>query len=457
MAGYGKRIGTVHDRATVAYDPSALSTARCYHLTKWYPINYTQLAHPRPDYEMITAPGCMRNYNGNTATLNSSYELEGHPLLSLPSGLSSINSLWNGCIGETLGGYDPPRALRRASAIAPPITIDPAKASSTASKPAASAPNPLPTLTTRQPPAAHPESQGQYPKPSTAPGKLDDPSLSTSSALASSRAKESQPRTNPALALISPEATNQDLRFLGSEAIAAVKASAIGIDNVAGSRLSAGSADIGSSQAILESKITSPNLVFSNIAEPQWATESAANGVLNLQGSSTLPPGTQMIYDGSVGSQMVVADGTLYTWISKSSDYLPVLAPFFSIKWTKTVTIDPTAIQHPGGAQATITRPPVITFAGSLYTVSQASALLINGQILTAGMEVDNSGSVISMDPSARALIFGSRRPIRETTAMNASGTKPLAFEGRANAILSGNSDAKSLVLLSIATLLCVI
>lgn len=144
-------VGTAHDLATVAYDPTALSTGHCYH-TDWSPVNYTQLYYPQPDNEVATRANCF----GPTAVVEpgdkSSHVLEGMPLLSMPPGLSRVDPLWSGyAAGSSYGGYDPPIALTKASAMAPPVSAQSIPESRSSAQPASSVVNRLPTATSTMP------------------------------------------------------------------------------------------------------------------------------------------------------------------------------------------------------------------------------------------------------------------------------------------------------------------
>ena len=99
-------IGTVHDEVTIGYPPDALSTGVCYH-TNWRPINYTELAYPPPDYEVITQAACSIPY-GDPRTIDSSHILAGSPIFSIPGGISQVDPLWSTCTPAAPGGYDPP-------------------------------------------------------------------------------------------------------------------------------------------------------------------------------------------------------------------------------------------------------------------------------------------------------------------------------------------------------------
>ena len=118
-------IGTVHDEVTIGYPPDALSTGVCYH-TNWRPINYTELAYPPPDYEVITQAACSIPY-GDPRTIDSSHILAGSPIFSIPGGISQVDPLWSTCTPAAPGGYDPPRALTRIPNLVPTPTPLPAK------------------------------------------------------------------------------------------------------------------------------------------------------------------------------------------------------------------------------------------------------------------------------------------------------------------------------------------
>ena len=113
-------IGTVHDAVTIGYPPDALSTGVCYH-TNWRPINYTELAYPPPDYEVVTQAACSMSI-GDTRTIDSSHILAGSPIFSIPGGISQVDPLWSTCTPAAPGGYDPPRALTRSQNLVPSPT-----------------------------------------------------------------------------------------------------------------------------------------------------------------------------------------------------------------------------------------------------------------------------------------------------------------------------------------------
>ena len=117
---YEPNLGTVHDEVTIGYPPDALSTGVCYH-TNWRPINYTELAYPPPDYEVVTQAACSMSY-GDTRTIDSSHILAGSPIFSIPGGISQVDPLWSTCTPAAPGGYDPPRALTRSQNLVPSPT-----------------------------------------------------------------------------------------------------------------------------------------------------------------------------------------------------------------------------------------------------------------------------------------------------------------------------------------------
>ena len=117
---------------------------------------------------MATEAACSRLHFSKVQVTESGYLLAGDALLSMPPDLSLVDPLWSTCTAEKLGGYDPPRALTAAIALAPGPTTTPDPP--TQAKPASSPMNPLPAQT----PTADPDSpaKGQVP----ADGSRFDPS-----------------------------------------------------------------------------------------------------------------------------------------------------------------------------------------------------------------------------------------------------------------------------------------
>ena len=161
-------VGPTHTRVTRAYAPEALSTGGDCYGTSWAAINYTKFYSPQPDYEVATEAACSRLHFSKGQVTESGYHLAGDALLSIPPDLSLVDPLWSTCTAEKLGGYDPPRALTAAIALAPGPTTTPDPP--TQAKPASSPMNPLPAQT----PTADPDSpaKGQVP----ADGSRFDPS-----------------------------------------------------------------------------------------------------------------------------------------------------------------------------------------------------------------------------------------------------------------------------------------
>ena len=167
-------IGTVHDETTIGYPPDALSTGVCYH-TNWRPINYTELAYPPPDYEVITQAACSIPY-GDPRTIDSSHILAGSPIFSIPGGISQVDPLWSTCTPAAPGGYDPPRALTRIQNLVPSPTPPPAKP-----EPESSAALQLPVETGAPSTTTGPD-VGQIPQDPSDPNanKSPDPSVTAS-------------------------------------------------------------------------------------------------------------------------------------------------------------------------------------------------------------------------------------------------------------------------------------
>ena len=170
-------IGTVHDAVTIGYPPDALSTGVCYH-TNWRPINYTELAYPPPDYEVVTQAACSMSI-GDTRTIDSSHILAGSPIFSIPGGISSVDPLWSTCTPAAPGGYDPPRALTRSQNLAPSPT--PAPVTKAKPEPESSAALQLP-VETGAPSTATGGKSGQAPQDPSDPNASEssDPSVSAS-------------------------------------------------------------------------------------------------------------------------------------------------------------------------------------------------------------------------------------------------------------------------------------
>ena len=170
-------IGTVHDEVTIGYPPDALSTGVCYH-TNWRPINYTELAYPPPDYDVVTQAACSMSI-GDTRTIDSSHILAGSPIFSIPGGISQVDPLWSTCTPAAPGGYDPPRALTRSQNLVPSPTPPPV--TQPKPEPESSAALQLP-VETGAPNTATGGTSGQTPQDPSDPNvnKSPDPSDSTS-------------------------------------------------------------------------------------------------------------------------------------------------------------------------------------------------------------------------------------------------------------------------------------
>ena len=121
------QLGPKYTRVTRAYAEGALSTGGICQNTKWEALNYTMMYSPEPDYVAATEAACSKPYQhySKGEVTDASFELAGDPLLSMPPDLSLIDPLWSTCTAETLGGYDPPRALTAAAALAPATTTIP--------------------------------------------------------------------------------------------------------------------------------------------------------------------------------------------------------------------------------------------------------------------------------------------------------------------------------------------
>ena len=123
----GSRLGPKYTRVTRAYAEGALSTGGICQNTKWEALNYTMMYSPEPDYMAATEAACSKPYQhySKGEVTDASFGLAGEPLLSMPPDLSLIDPLWSTCAAETLGGFDPPRALTAAAALAPTTTTIP--------------------------------------------------------------------------------------------------------------------------------------------------------------------------------------------------------------------------------------------------------------------------------------------------------------------------------------------
>ena len=174
---YAPNIGTVHDEVTIGYPPDALSTGVCYH-TNWRPINYTELAYPPPDYEVVTQAACSMSI-GDTRTIDSSHILAGSPIFSIPGGISQVDPLWSTCTPAAPGGYDPPRALTRSQNLVPSPTPPPV--SQAKPEPESSAALQLP-VETGAPSTTTGGKSGQTPQDPSNPNANEspDPSVSAS-------------------------------------------------------------------------------------------------------------------------------------------------------------------------------------------------------------------------------------------------------------------------------------
>ena len=143
----GVQVGSIYTRVTRAYAPEALSTGGVCQNSRWATINYTQLYSPEPDYMVATEAACskpLQHYSKGEVT-DASFGLAGFPLLSIPPDLPLIDPSWSTCTAETLGGFDPPRALTAAIALIPDPTAVPDP--STRAEPASSPIHPLPAQT----------------------------------------------------------------------------------------------------------------------------------------------------------------------------------------------------------------------------------------------------------------------------------------------------------------------
>lgn len=171
-------IGTVHTLVTRAYAPEAISSAicvaqnvgegiaycvqpvggpvvdasHCFSGTDegWAPLNYTELYNPPSMEEILSRK---QKCFSNSIDAKFASQLFVNPQLSFPSDVSEIDPMWatwghSTCTAVNIGAIDPPRALGKATALAPQIT-QPAlpDVQSPSAMPAASVPVPNPTAT----------------------------------------------------------------------------------------------------------------------------------------------------------------------------------------------------------------------------------------------------------------------------------------------------------------------
>lgn len=150
---------------TLGYPPEHLSTSKCYGQPGGFQIytaiNYTELQYPSgPETQ-----GTCQYRIGASGTPRG-------PILSLPTNIKDVHPSWKTCNVAFEGSFDPPSALRRATAMVaptPPPVKDPPAAPSPEIRPA----NPQPTAI---PAPVDPGTSGQDPAPAPPqPGKPDAP------------------------------------------------------------------------------------------------------------------------------------------------------------------------------------------------------------------------------------------------------------------------------------------
>ncbi len=191
---FWSQLGSMYTRVTRAYALEALSTGGDCYGTSWAAINYTKLYSPQPDYKVITQAACYRQgYRPSKGqSFDASYWLAGDLLLSMPPDLSLVDPSWSTCTAETLGGYDPPRALTAAVALIPDpkTTPDP----SNQARPASSPIQPLPVQT----PAAEPDALAKGQSPADGSGfDPSNPSADQTSKMEGALASATESNTGP--------------------------------------------------------------------------------------------------------------------------------------------------------------------------------------------------------------------------------------------------------------------
>lgn len=140
---------------TIAYAPEVLSTSICTGLAEGFyrgyaPINYTQLQFPA-------------SLNGTCEQIIGSGETSSNgAFLSLPTDLSLVDPTWHTCTAVYEGAFDPPSALKKASAL---ISTDAGQAPSPAASPGSPV-GPAHAPATATPP---PKNPGMNPAKSIAP------------------------------------------------------------------------------------------------------------------------------------------------------------------------------------------------------------------------------------------------------------------------------------------------
>ena len=455
------QIGRVYDEVARAYAPEALSTGHCY-LTNWSPINYTSLYDPLPDYDVITEKACSMSVSPDQS-IDASFFLAGLPLLSIPQDVSLIDPLWASCTAEQLGGYDPPTVLTRAG----PLVASPAAVSSILSQaqPASSVAAPLPEET-----GSPPQMTSTLGKASPSRENLQNSNSVASQIPAATNTRQAPNNGNAGSlqssvnSMVPPEfqANLQDpgSSFAQSQASAFPNSIVPNLPVI----LLGGTANPDSSETILNGPLVAisgtAGPVSSNPLDPVAGGNmptssqdtdpvvSPASGGAFLLGTLTLSPGEQTTQSGhtvSVGSDMVVADGTTYTLLSGSRGASLQIVP------SSTLNADPVVSPASGGAFVleTLTLSPgeqtthaghaasigsdMVVADGAIYTVMSGS----RGASLQLVPQPTNSGALAAAFGTAGAGI-----PLNTYSSASATVTgSPGAPPGSASAASTSTGD----------------
>ena len=384
-------------------------------------------------------------------SIDASFILAGLPLLSVPQDVSLIDPLWASCTAEQFGGYDPPRVLTGAGA----LVASSAAVSSILSQaqPASSVAAPLPEET-----GSAPQMTSTLGKASPSRVNIQNSNLAasqipaaTSTGEASNNGNAGSPQSS-VNALVPPksQANLQDPNSSVAQSQASAFPNSI-VPNLPIILLS-GTANPDSSETILNGPLIASSgtadPVSSNSLDPVAGGSvptssqdtdpvvSPASGGAFVLGTLTLSPGKQTTQSGhavSVGSDMVVADGTTYTLLSGSRGASLQIVP------SSTLNADPVVSPASGGA-----------FVLGTLTLSPGEQTTHAGHAVSVGsdMVVADGATYTVLSGSGGASLQLVPQPTNSRALAAASGTAgagiPINTYGSASATVTGSPGAPS-------------
>lgn len=357
-------------------------------------------SYPQPacasSINWIDSPSCSSQVY-SLASLVDFDQLHCYPYLNYPSGLQAVNPAWSTCVDTRFGGhfasiFDPPRPLTPAPALGPvptkisslpgaapaPYATDPTPVKTAAPKVAGSvdgAPNHLPT--DKSPPV------GDDP-----PVGIDTPS-----------AEDPPVGTDPSVDRYPFMSSASPLENVQTDSS---KGDSVRTGDPVGNSPRPSLAKDPNDLVTPESRPFVPLLTPTKKDGPDPSVDSkapqpVAPATFALKADN---PPADPLKPFSIGLDPL--HDNPYTSVDPNASGQP--------SWAQGGDVSPQD-------QASVQDAPVLNFAGSIYTANQASQFLVASETLTPGGVVTVSGMPISMDPGASIAVIGGSTQLLKGTA----------------------------------------